>query len=139
MGPVPQAPRRQNAGPGDQGAQGQEEARTPDQKPPDYDKYIASGSGLSYWQWKAKRKAEHQPPVVIKDKDPLKPPKHVITPWTQPVHDHVIHGPLPGSRHAPVMHHAPEARLFEDSAPSHIPMTVGNHTSSAPTNVPPSK
>ena len=109
------------------------------EKPPDYDKYIASGTGLGYWQWKAKRKAKHQPPVVIKDKDPLPPPKHVITPWTQPVHDHVIHGPLPGSRHAPVMHHAPEARLFEDSAPSHIPLTVGNHTSSAPTNVPPSK
>ena len=116
-----------------------------------YGEYLESGLDISFEEWRRiKRHGGPKvkppvvivkpdpgvPPVIIKDPDPLVPPKHVITPWTQPVHDHVIHGPLPGSKHAPVMHHEPEARLYEDSAPSHIPMSVGNHTSSAPSNIP---
>ena len=62
-------------------------------------------------------------PVVPQPK-PLAPPKHVITPWHAPVHDHLVHGPLPGSaaltNHI-VMHHDPEPPVYEDSAPAFIP------------------
>ena len=65
------------------------------------------------------------PKPVIKDKVPLVPPKHVIVPWTQVSHDHVIHGPLPGSQSSSsniIMHHDPEPAVYEDSAPANIPM-----------------
>ena len=41
------------------------------------------------------------------------------------MHDHVIHGPLPGSQSSSsniMMHHDPEPAVYEDSAPANIPM-----------------
>ena len=55
---------------------------------------------------------------------PLPPPKHAITPWHQPVHDHMVHGPLPGSSTSSshiILHHDPEPAVYEDSAPAFIP------------------
>ena len=67
-------------------------------------------------------------PIIVlpKRQGPLPPPKHVVTPWHQPVHDHMIHGPLPGSSTSTshiVMHHDPEPTVYEDSAPAFIPRT----------------
>ena len=67
----------------------------------------------------------HVDPIVVLPKKPQPPPSHVITPWKQPVHDHVIHGPLPGSQSSSsniMMHHDPEPAVYEDSAPANIPM-----------------
>ena len=67
----------------------------------------------------------HVDPIVVLGKKPQPPPSHVITPWKQPVHDHVIHGPLPGSQSSSsniMMHHDPEPAVYEDSAPANIPM-----------------
>ena len=72
----------------------------------------------------------HIPPVVnggpgpIGPEKPLPPPKHTITPWHQPVHDHMVHGPLPGSSTSSshiILHHDPEPTVYEDSAPAFIP------------------
>ena len=74
-------------------------------------------------------------PIIVLPKRPLPPPKHVVTPWHQPVHDHMIHGPLPGSSTSTshiVMHHDPEPTVYEDSAPAFIPRTGVSKMSTKP-------
>ena len=111
-----------------------------DPLPADYDQFVKAQSGLNYWKWKALKKKKHAPlkkdppkpivhvdplPIVVLPKKPQPPPSHVITPWKPPVHDHVIHGPLPGSQSSSsniMMHHDPEPAVYEDSAPANIPM-----------------
>ena len=91
------------------------------------------------WDKGTQRWVDATKPIVPQQK-PLAPPKHAITPWHAPVHDHIIHGPLPGSRvltNHVIMHHDPEPPVYEDAAPAFIPMTGQPKMDPAPSHIPP--
>ena len=92
-----------------------------------WDHYLRTHDGKTPDEVEGTGRYRPRKPVVPQPK-PLAPPKHVITPWHAPVHDHLVHGPLPGSaaltNHI-VMHHDPEPPVYEDSAPAFIPPKGG--------------